>query len=42
MIEILGYFAKIIILQFLILFLIFGLIATVYIIKCVIDEIGDK
>lgn len=40
MISILGYFAKVIILQILIMFLIFALIVTVYIIKCVIDEMG--
>lgn len=38
MISILGYIAKVIILQILIMFLFFALLATVYIIKCVIEE----
>ena len=42
MIKILGYFAKVIIIQILILFLFFALIATVYILKCVIEEIQDE
>ena len=39
MLTILGYIAKVIILQILILFLFFALLATVYILKCVIEEI---
>lgn len=42
MISVLGYIAKAIILQILILFLFFALIATVYILKCVIEEIQDE
>ena len=42
MLTILGYIAKVIIIQILILFLFFALIATVYIIKCVIEEIQDE
>ena len=42
MISVLGYIAKVIIIQILILFLFFALIATVYIIKYVIEEIQDE
>ena len=42
MIKVLGYFAKIIMLQILILFLISALIVSVYIIKCVIEEMKDE
>ena len=42
MIKVLGYFVEIIMLQILILFLIFALIVTAYIIKCVIEEIRDE
>ena len=38
MISVLGYIAKVIIIQILILFLFFALLATIYIIKCVIEE----
>lgn len=42
MISVLGYIAKVIIIQILILFLFFALLATIYIIKCVIEEIQDE
>lgn len=42
MLTILGYIAKVIILQILILFLFFALLVTVYIIKCVIEEMENE
>ena len=42
MIRVLGYIAKVIILQILILFLFFALLVTVYILKCVIEEMQDE